>query len=54
MNQILSLILILGSLAAQTVSNVQVRQEGLEIIITSAVAAHLEGAAGHIDHAGGK
>ena len=42
MNQILSLILILGSLAAQTITNVQVRQEGLEIIITYDMAGGLQ------------
>jgi hypothetical protein len=42
MNQILSLILILGSLAAQTITNVQVRQEGLEIIITYDMAGALQ------------
>jgi hypothetical protein len=42
MNQILSLILILGSPAAQSISNVQARQEGLEIIITYDMAGGLQ------------
>jgi hypothetical protein len=42
MNQILSLILILGSLAAQTITNVQVRQEGLDVIITYDMAGGLQ------------
>ena len=42
MKQILSLILILGGLPAQTITNVQVRQEGLEVIITYDMAGGLQ------------
>jgi formylglycine-generating enzyme required for sulfatase activity len=42
MKQILSLILILGGITAQTITNVQVRQEGLDVIITYDMAGGLQ------------
>jgi len=43
MNKILTLFIITGCLFAQTISNVQARQEGLEIIITYDMAGELQG-----------
>ncbi|MDP7565099.1 MAG: formylglycine-generating enzyme family protein, partial [Candidatus Marinimicrobia bacterium] len=42
MNKILTLFIITGCLFAQTISNVQARQEGLEIIITYDMAGQLQ------------
>ena len=43
MNKLFTLILLAGSLTAQNISNVQVRQEGLEIIITYDMVGILQG-----------
>ena len=43
MNKILTLLLLLSSLSAQTITNVQARQEGLEIIITYNMEGELHG-----------
>ena len=42
-NKYLTLLLILGSITAQTISNVHARQEGLEIIITYDMVGELQG-----------
>ncbi len=42
MNKILTLFIITGCLFAQTISNVQARQDGLEIIITYDMAGQLQ------------